>query len=113
MLFGKFMHYFKFLSWVMIYDKGYQDTDEVVSSVVTKTKGLVVEKWDSEKDVAVILDAADIVNPPLETNAFFISTHLITTPNQKPGRCPGVRTFLFMSSFELRRKFPVGITAIV
>ena len=81
-------------SWVMVYDKGYQENDEVVSSVVTKTKGLLIERWDPNRpDVAIILDGADIVNPPLENNAFFVSTHLIVTPNQSPGRCPGVRYF--------------------
>ncbi|VDM19386.1 unnamed protein product [Hydatigera taeniaeformis] len=76
--------------WVLIYDKGYQENDEVVSSVVTKTKGLMIERWSrGTEDVALIFDAADIINPPLENNAFFVTTHLITTPQQTPSRCSG------------------------
>nr|CDS17053.1 p2X purinoceptor 4 [Echinococcus granulosus] len=78
--------------WVLIYDKGYQENDEVVSSTVTKTKGLMVERWaQNEEDVAIISDAADIVNPPLENNAFFVTTHRIVTPRQTSSRCPGIR----------------------
>lgn len=40
--------------------------------------------------VPVIFDAAEIVNPPLEDNAFFIMTHNIVTQMQKLDRCPGV-----------------------
>ncbi|VDK37257.1 unnamed protein product [Taenia asiatica] len=82
--------------WVLIYDKGYQENDEVVSSAVTKTKGLMIERLPrEEKDVAIIFDAADIINPPLENNAFFVTTHIITTPQQTPsaltGRCVNIR----------------------
>ena len=79
-----------FLSWVLIYEKGYQDTEDLVSTAVTKTKGIMIERWDPKTNVAVLLDAADIVNPPLENNAFFVATHIIITPHQTPSRCPGV-----------------------
>lgn len=52
----------------------------------------MIEQWPQGKgDVAIIFDAADIINPPLENNAFFVTTHLITTPQQTHSRCPGTR----------------------
>uniref|UniRef100_A0A5K3ETK8 ATP receptor n=1 Tax=Mesocestoides corti TaxID=53468 RepID=A0A5K3ETK8_MESCO len=81
------------ICWVIIYEKGYQVNDEVVSSTVTKTKGLMFDTWNSKNETfTLILDSADIVRPSLENNAFFVTTHQIVTPNQTPGRCPGVLT---------------------
>lgn len=78
-------------SWVLIYDKGYQVNDEVMSSALTKTKGMMIENSSiPEHDIPIVIDAPDIVKPPLENNAFFVSTHEIVTYEQKPGRCPGV-----------------------
>nr|CDS27370.1 p2X purinoceptor 4 [Hymenolepis microstoma] len=48
--------------------------------------------WENDtRRVPLIYDAAEIVNPPLENNAFFIMTHSIVTPMQKPSRCPTLR----------------------
>ncbi|VDN97054.1 unnamed protein product [Rodentolepis nana] len=78
--------------WVLIYDKGYQVNDDAVSTAVTKTKGLMFQYWENDTSrVPLIYDAAEIVNPPLENNAFFIMTHSIVTPMQKPSRCPTLR----------------------
>ena len=35
-----------------------------------------------------IWDEADYVVPPSESNAFFIMTNAVITPNQTRGRCP-------------------------
>ncbi|KAM3178010.1 hypothetical protein ACTXT7_003447 [Hymenolepis weldensis] len=82
----------KIADWVLIYDKGYQVNDEAVSTAVTKTKGLIFHRWENDTHrEPIIYDAAEIVNPPLENNAFFITTHAIITPMQKPSCCPGLR----------------------
>ncbi len=80
---------------MIIYDKGYQVNDDVMSSAVTKTKGLLLENSSSPDGIPMIFDAADIVKPPLENNAFFVTTHQIVTYRQKPGRCPGVCSVKF------------------
>lgn len=93
MYFGNFniLLLIKAISWVLIYDKGYQETDEAVSTAVTKTKGLLVQKAPNNTNAfPYIYDGSEIVVPPLENDAFFIVTHSIVTPMQKAGLCPAV-----------------------
>lgn len=47
-----------FYSYVIVYQKGYQDTDLVVSSVTTKMKGTAMASDDQ------LWDVADYVVPP-------------------------------------------------
>ena len=49
-------------SYVFVYNKGYQDTDGVESSVVTKIKGLIKTKPPHPLG-AEIWDSVDVVNP--------------------------------------------------
>jgi cation transporter protein len=70
------------LGYVIIYKKGYQETDLLVSSVTTKVKGTAL---DTTKK---LWDVADYVVPPEETNAVFVTTSAIITTNQTRGVCP-------------------------
>ncbi|BHF66018.1 Receptor for ATP that acts as a ligand-gated ion channel [Sparganum proliferum] len=64
--------------WVLIYEKGYQVNDDGMTSVTTKVKGIMILKYPSEdNEMPQVADAADIVYPPLENNAFFIMTNRI------------------------------------
>ena len=84
----------------MIYNKGYQEKDEVVSAVTSKVKGLVLTNFtDLELDNVPphwrylynrIWDVTDFVVPPLENNAVFVMTNVVITPNQTRGVCPEV-----------------------
>ncbi|XP_065424161.1 P2X purinoceptor 4 isoform X2 [Chrysemys picta bellii] len=73
-------------SWVFVWEKGYQETDSVVSSVTTKVKGITMTNT-SELGLR-IWDVADYVIPPQGENTLFIMTNLIITLNQTQGYCP-------------------------
>lgn len=83
----------------MVYNKGYQDTCFVESSVVTKVKGVAYTNFsDHELNVSNpawyqrVWDQSDYVFPPSanENGGFFIMTNIIITPNQTRGKCPEV-----------------------
>ena len=62
-------NYFKYifctLSWVMIYEKGYQEIDYPVSAVTTKVKGLgYTNITDNPAYEVMTWDTADYVVPP-------------------------------------------------
>jgi len=70
------------------YQKGYQEQDNAVSSIITKVKGTaatctvnipLVNCTDAEVRV---WDTADYVIPAQETNAVFILTNSVETPQQ-------------------------------
>nr|XP_009665080.1 PREDICTED: P2X purinoceptor 4 [Struthio camelus australis] len=73
-------------SWVFLWEKGYQETDSVVSSVTTKVKGVTLTNTSSLG--TRIWDVADYVIPPQEENALFVMTNVILTLNQTQGHCP-------------------------
>uniref|UniRef100_A0A4W4GTP1 P2X purinoceptor n=1 Tax=Electrophorus electricus TaxID=8005 RepID=A0A4W4GTP1_ELEEL len=86
--------------YVFFCDKGYQDTDTVISSVTTKVKGIALT---NTSDLGLrIWDAADYVIPAQvasrreeEESSFFVLTNLIITPNQTQSCCaenPGPRS---------------------
>uniref|UniRef100_A0A8D0H812 P2X purinoceptor n=1 Tax=Sphenodon punctatus TaxID=8508 RepID=A0A8D0H812_SPHPU len=74
------------IGWVFVWEKGYQETDSVVSSVTTKVKGVAMTNT-SELGLR-IWDVADYVIPPQGENAVFIMTNLIVTLNQTQSYCP-------------------------
>ncbi|XP_038618506.1 P2X purinoceptor 4 [Tachyglossus aculeatus] len=74
------------IGWVFLWEKGYQETDSVVSSVTTKVKG--VTKTNTSNLGVRIWDVADYVVPAQQDNAPFIMTNMIITLNQKQGNCP-------------------------
>lgn len=49
-------------SWVFLWEKGYQETDSVVSSVTTKVKGVIMTNTSTLG--TRIWDVADYVIPP-------------------------------------------------
>lgn len=55
-------------SWVFLWEKGYQETDSVVSSVTMKVKGVAVTNTSALG--ARIWDVADYVIPPQVSIAF-------------------------------------------
>ncbi|ERE76864.1 P2X purinoceptor 7 [Cricetulus griseus] len=71
--------------WVFVWEKGYQETDSVVSSVTTKAKGVAVTNT-SELGFR-IWDVADYVIPAQEENSLFIMTNMIITVNQTQSTC--------------------------
>uniref|UniRef100_A0A8D2N545 P2X purinoceptor n=2 Tax=Passerellidae TaxID=1729112 RepID=A0A8D2N545_ZONAL len=72
--------------WVFLWEKGYQETDSVVSSVTTKVKGVTLTNTSTLG--ARIWDVADYVIPPQGENTVFVMTNVILTLNQSQGHCP-------------------------
>ena len=82
----------------MVYNKGYQETDKVVSAVTPKVKGLVLTNFTDTELVNVpvewkhlynrIWDVTDFVVPAQENNALFVMTNVVITPNQTRSVCP-------------------------
>ncbi|XP_021457451.1 P2X purinoceptor 4a [Oncorhynchus mykiss] len=76
------------IGYVCVLNKGYQDTDAVLSSVTTKVKGIALT---NTSDLGLrIWDVADYVIPPQEENSFFVLTNLLITLNQTQSHCPEV-----------------------
>ncbi|XP_054851897.1 P2X purinoceptor 4 [Eublepharis macularius] len=73
------------IGWVFVWEKGYQETDSVVSSVTTKVKGVAVT--NTSKLGLRVWDVADYVIPPQGENAVFVMTNLIITLNQTQDHC--------------------------
>uniref|UniRef100_A0A8C6FWG6 Purinergic receptor P2X 4 n=1 Tax=Moschus moschiferus TaxID=68415 RepID=A0A8C6FWG6_MOSMO len=76
------------IGWVFVWEKGYQETDSVVSSVTAKVKG--VTTTNTSKLGFRIWDVADYVIPAQEENSVFIMTNMIITMNQTQGLCPEI-----------------------
>ena len=81
----------------MVYNKGYQEAENVVSAVTTKVKGVTLTKYTDLELEAVprewrglynrIWDVTDYVVPSQENNALFLMTNAVITPNQTRGEC--------------------------
>ncbi|CAG5126492.1 unnamed protein product, partial [Candidula unifasciata] len=69
----------------ILYEKGYQEYDEVRSAVATKLKGILYESNSSFGRIT--WDVADYVVPPLESNAFFVITSVVLTRMQVQKNC--------------------------
>ncbi|XP_044296546.1 P2X purinoceptor 4 isoform X2 [Varanus komodoensis] len=74
------------IGWVFVWEKGYQETDSVVSSVTAKVKGITMT--NTSELGPRIWDVADYVIPPQAENSVFIMTNMIITLNQTQRRCP-------------------------
>ncbi|XP_059264372.1 P2X purinoceptor 4 [Mustela nigripes] len=74
------------IGWVFVWEKGYQETDSVVSSVTTKAKGVTVTNTSTLG--FRVWDVADYVIPAQEENSLFVMTNMIITKNQSQGFCP-------------------------
>lgn len=90
---------FLVLCYVALYtiwiEKGYQKFETVVGTTSVKLKGTASIAANSTNDPInsttfngkYIYDAMDLVIPSMEENAFFIATSMISTINQKRGKC--------------------------
>ena len=86
------------LGYVILYQKGYQQFDPVESAVTTKLKGVAYTNYSDADLVGVpkdwkplyrrVWDVTDYVVPPSQNDAFFVTTNVIMTPDQRQGRCP-------------------------
>uniref|UniRef100_A0A8C6YJA3 P2X purinoceptor n=1 Tax=Naja naja TaxID=35670 RepID=A0A8C6YJA3_NAJNA len=74
------------IGWVFLWEKGYQETDSVVSSVTTKVKGVTMTNTSGLGPR--VWDVADYVIPSQAENSVFIMTNMIATLNQTQGLCP-------------------------
>lgn len=78
------------IGYVIIYKKGYQEHDTVISTVSTKLKGsdyVDFKNYSNLFNGIQIFDPTDYVIPPQETDAFFVTTNMVITPNQTQGKC--------------------------
>ncbi|XP_072271726.1 P2X purinoceptor 1 [Pyxicephalus adspersus] len=73
------------VGWVFLYEKGYQDVDDIISSVSIKLKGLAVTNLPGFG--TEIWDVADYVFPPQGDSSFVVMTNFIITPEQQMGTC--------------------------
>ncbi|XP_049619162.1 P2X purinoceptor 4a isoform X2 [Syngnathus scovelli] len=70
---------------LMLWNRKYQQFDQVVSSVTAKVKGVSQMQLPSEG--AVIWDEADFSGYLQDKNSFFVVTNMIVTKHQKQGKC--------------------------
>ena len=69
--------------YVCVWEKGYQDTDSILSSVTTKVKGIAVTNT-SELGLR-IWDVADYIIPPQVPSRYFEQeVQAIETPKETP-----------------------------
>ncbi|XP_043924584.1 P2X purinoceptor 7 [Protopterus annectens] len=80
---------------MLLWDKCYQDTDSVLSSVTTKVKGVAKTEVDGLN--GRIWDVADYSAPVQGKNSFFVMTNLIITENQRQGFCPEYPTPVYLT----------------
>ncbi|MBN3296100.1 P2RX7 protein, partial [Amia calva] len=78
-----------FICIMLLWNKEYQETDLVVSSVTVKVKGVAQTKVPEAGQV--VWDVADHSGLSQGKNSFFVMTNAIITKNQKQGKCPEVQ----------------------
>ena len=88
------------VGYVLVYRKGYQEADQVVSAVTVKVKGNALTNFTDAELANIppewrylyrrVWDVPDLIVPPVENNAFFVTTNLVTMPDQTRGECPDV-----------------------
>ncbi|XP_078583653.1 P2X purinoceptor 4-like isoform X2 [Branchiostoma floridae x Branchiostoma japonicum] len=80
------------LAWTVGYEilwqKGYQEYDDVISSVSTKLQGVAYpNRPDIDPALDRVWDTAELVVPPQQRDGFFVMTNMIITPDQSQGTC--------------------------
>ncbi|XP_053748271.1 P2X purinoceptor 1 isoform X2 [Panthera pardus] len=73
------------IGWVFVYEKGYQTSSGLISSVSVKLKGLAVTQLPGLGPQ--VWDVADYVFPAQGDSSFVIMTNFIATPRQVQGYC--------------------------
>uniref|UniRef100_A0A8D0GNT4 P2X purinoceptor n=1 Tax=Sphenodon punctatus TaxID=8508 RepID=A0A8D0GNT4_SPHPU len=74
------------IGWVFLYQKGYQSTDGIISSISVKLKGFTLTNTSGMGPH--IWDVADYVFPPQGDSSFVVMTNFIITNGQQQGTCP-------------------------
>jgi P2X purinoceptor 3 len=91
--------------YIFWFQHGYQKEEKGLGSVSLKVKGVGHTRWDDAPDAADagymptrglgqmrVQDAVDIVYPPKEEGAMFLTTNFVDVPRQSRGRCPSLNT---------------------
>lgn len=73
------------IGWVFVYEKGYQTSSDLISSVSVKLKGLAVTQLQGLGPQ--VWDVADYVFPAHGDSSFVVMTNFIVTPQQTQGHC--------------------------
>jgi P2X purinoceptor 4 len=73
--------------YAIYYQRGYQDSDTPIGSTSLKVKGSAYSLNGTD---LMVWDAQDVVYPPKETDALFITTNYWQTIGQTRGICDGV-----------------------
>ncbi|KAF5911734.1 hypothetical protein HPG69_015712 [Diceros bicornis minor] len=73
------------IGWVFVYEKGYQTSSGLISSVSVKLKGLAVTQLPDLG--SQVWDVADYVFPAQGDSSFVVMTNFIATPQQAQGYC--------------------------
>ncbi|ERE68806.1 sarcoplasmic/endoplasmic reticulum calcium ATPase 2-like protein [Cricetulus griseus] len=73
------------IGWVFVYEKGYQTSSGLISSVSVKLKGLAVTQLQGLGPQ--VWDVADYVFPAQGDSSFVVMTNFIVTPQQAQGYC--------------------------
>ncbi|ELV11185.1 P2X purinoceptor 1 [Tupaia chinensis] len=73
------------VGWVFVYEKGYQTSGGLISSVSVKLKGLAVTQIPGLGPQ--VWDVADYVFPAQGDSSFVVMTNFIATPRQAQGYC--------------------------
>ncbi|XP_012695599.2 P2X purinoceptor 4b isoform X2 [Clupea harengus] len=76
------------IGYVCLWQKGYQETEAVISSVTTKVKGYTASNTSALG--LHVWDVTEYVIPPQGDDSFFVLTNMITTPGQTQQACPEV-----------------------
>ncbi|XP_039742335.1 P2X purinoceptor 1 isoform X1 [Pteropus medius] len=73
------------VGWVFVYEKGYQSSSGLISSVSVKLKGLAMTQFPGLGPQ--VWDVADYVFPAQGDSSFVVMTNFIATPQQTQGYC--------------------------
>jgi len=80
------------IGYVIIYDKGYQSEGDLVGTTSIKIKGNVLFNGSQ------IWDEQEIVFPPQEVDAFFVTTNFVPTYGQSRNICPSTNIDAFCNA---------------
>eukprot|EP01094_Clydonella_sp_ATCC50884_P025575 TRINITY_DN6771_c0_g1_i4.p1 TRINITY_DN6771_c0_g1~~TRINITY_DN6771_c0_g1_i4.p1 ORF type:complete len:414 (+),score=100.16 TRINITY_DN6771_c0_g1_i4:54-1244(+) len=72
------------VGYVIFFDSGYQSQSPVVGYTATKVKGSALGDVPGE-ETALVWDSVDMIVPPIENSALFVSTNIFTTKKQSRG----------------------------
>jgi len=72
--------------WAIYWNRVYQQYDQLIGNTAVKVKG---NGYINDDDSIQIWDAQDVVYPPKEADALFVTTNFQLTTNQSRGVCSG------------------------